>query len=192
MTYSRPRTCCKSGQNKSIRHIERFSNWGLHLDYEVSSTLLLRIGAARIARSSASDESRHGGWTLAQQRNGLYGPSLRSSRSRTSSPRKLLGPKASPAARFERQSARSCTRYESVPHVFQHQCIPTVFCCCSRPTQVLTPLICGTSYTSCEPVTSALQADLTMSHSPMRQAARSPLCFTRLVLANFTPKQTRP
>lgn len=69
-------------------------------------------------RTSASDEPRHGNWTLARQRNGPYGPSLRSSRSRTSSTRMLLGKKASPAARFERQSARSCTRYESVPQLF--------------------------------------------------------------------------
>lgn len=64
-------------------------------------------------------------------------------------------------------------------------------CCFFRPTQALILLVFGTSY-HCRPVTSGLQADLIMLHEPMRQEARSPLCCTRLVPANFTRKQTRP
>ena len=67
--------------------------------------------------TSATDEPNHGGRTVAQQRNGSYRSSLRSSRSRIVSPCVLLGSKASPTARCHWQSERSRLRYESAPQL---------------------------------------------------------------------------
>lgn len=79
----------------------------------LSVFFFLRIRAAHIAGLAHSDGSDHGGWSLAQQHNVSYRPSLHSSKSRTSPPCKLLGCKTAPAARFPWESALTGIRCAS-------------------------------------------------------------------------------